>query len=212
MPQDGGTIFIIFSLAVLLMSVIVHEVSHGYVAWMLGDPTAKLSGRLTLNPTSHLDPIGSVIVPVITWSIGIPFGWAKPVPYNPYNLKAGKWGPAIVAAAGPLSNFALALLFGLGLRLSFILGITVSSTVIQAVFIVLFINLSLGIFNLLPIAPLDGSKLLFALLPYHLNYIEEFMVRNQFLLVLALILVMNSSVAVWLIIFENTLINLILGI
>src|SRR3989344_4725964 len=101
MPTDT-----IFFIAVLIMSVVIHEVSHGYVADYLGDPTARLAGRLTLNPLKHLDWFGSVIFPglLILLHAGFVFGWAKPVPYNPHNLRAGKWGPAIVAAAGPASN------------------------------------------------------------------------------------------------------------
>ncbi|HPI24743.1 MAG TPA: site-2 protease family protein, partial [Candidatus Paceibacterota bacterium] len=103
----------IFSIIVLVMSVVIHEVSHGYMAYVLGDPTAKLAGRLTLNPIAHIDPFGSIILPLLLSLLpgGIVFGWAKPVPYNPYNLQAGKWGPAYVAAAGPASNILLAVIF-----------------------------------------------------------------------------------------------------
>ena len=108
----------IFVIAVLIFSVVLHEVSHGYVAEMLGDPTARLAGRLTLNPLKHLDPLGSVILPVLLVLSGakILVGWAKPVPYNPYNLSNQRYGEAFVAGAGPLVNIALALLFGLALR------------------------------------------------------------------------------------------------
>lgn len=209
MPQDVSLVLMIFSIAVLVMSVIVHEVSHGFVAGMLGDPTAKYAGRLTLNPLKHIDPVGSIIVPIITSLAHIPFGWAKPVPYNPYNLKAGKWGPAIVALAGPASNLLIAVIFGLILRLFFV---SFSTPIQQAFFVIMLVNISLGIFNLLPIAPLDGSKLLFALLPYHLHYIEEFMTRNQIYLVLGLILFLNSSGVSWLVDFEYFLIRLILSV
>jgi Zn-dependent protease len=109
---------VIFSIAVLIMSVVVHEVSHGYAAERLGDPTARLQGRLTLNPLSHLDPVGSFLVPFLTYATtGVAFGWAKPVPYNPYNLRNQKWGEAIVAAAGPISNLIIAFLFGMLIRI-----------------------------------------------------------------------------------------------
>jgi len=211
MPQDAHLITLIFSLAILVMSVIVHEVSHGYVAYLLGDPTAKFAGRLTLNPISHIDIMGSIVVPLITSLAGIPFGWAKPVPYNPYNLKAGKWGPALVALAGPVSNLVLVLAFGLFLR--FWPGLHWEElTAAQSLCItIVFINMSLGIFNLLPVAPLDGSKLLFAILPYRLRYVEEFMMRNQLYLVFALIIFLNSSGVSWLVNFELFLIRLILG-
>ena len=94
------------------MSVVIHEVAHGYTAELLGDPTARLQGRLTLNPIKHLDMVGSIIVPIITYiSGGVIFGWAKPVPFNPYNLKNRKWGEGLVALAGPLSNLCIALFF-----------------------------------------------------------------------------------------------------
>src|SRR5687768_676502 len=108
---------IIFGIAVLILSIIVHEVAHGVAADRLGDPTARYAGRLTLNPISHIDPVGSIVLPLITYfSGGFIFGWAKPVPYNPYNLRNGTWGEALVALAGPTSNIALALVFGLLIR------------------------------------------------------------------------------------------------
>src|SRR3989344_3742758 len=108
----------IFGIIILIMSVVIHEVSHGLAANSLGDPTARFAGRLTLNPLKHLDPIGSVVVPIFTYLIGgFIFGWAKPVPYNPYNLGKGKWGQASVAAAGPVSNFLIAVIFGIILKI-----------------------------------------------------------------------------------------------
>ena len=108
---------VVFSIAVLILSVVVHEVSHGWMANYLGDPTARLANRLTLNPLPHIDPIGSVLVPLLLFftNAGVMFGWARPVPVNPYNLR-GKYGEAIVAAAGPLSNIFLAFAFGLVIR------------------------------------------------------------------------------------------------
>src|SRR3990167_5871308 len=108
----------IFYIAVLIFSVVVHEVSHGYAYLALGDRTAKYAGRLTLNPVSHFDLFGSFLLPLFTYfTTGFIFGWAKPVPYNPYNLRNQKWGPAIVGAAGPLSNIFLAVFFGIVLRI-----------------------------------------------------------------------------------------------
>src|SRR3989344_2516730 len=116
-----ATVITIFSLIVLLFSVIIHELAHGYVAFSLGDPTAKYAGRLTLNPLKHLDPMGSVIVPLLllfaTAGQGPIFGWAKPVPVNPYNFKDQKWGSLKVAIAGPATNFGIALFFGLLIRI-----------------------------------------------------------------------------------------------
>jgi Zn-dependent protease len=159
---------ILFFLLALIFSIIVHEVSHGYAAEMLGDPTARLQGRLTLNPIPHIDPIGSILVPAILVFSGASFlfGWAKPVPYNPYNLKNRKWGEAIVAGAGPAVNIFLALIFGLIIRFGINSlpenFVTLASTVV-------LINILLAFFNLLPIPPLDGSKLLRAVLPYKAN-------------------------------------------
>src|SRR3989344_9619311 len=111
----------IFSLIILIISVVLHEVSHGYAAAILGDPTAKYAGRLTLNPLAHLDPVGSFFVPILTTVLGgVTFGWAKPVPYNPYNLRGGKWGPAIVGAAGPLANLFFAGFFSFILHSTFV--------------------------------------------------------------------------------------------
>lgn len=165
------------------MSVVVHEVSHGYMAYYFGDLTAKMAGRLTLNPLKHLDMFGSFIVPLIAYSLtGFIFGWAKPVPYNPYNLRNAKVGEPMVALAGPLSNFVVALIFGLIIRFSGLLGIT-SVVFIEAASLVVLINVVLGMFNLIPIPPLDGSKILFGILPYNLMYIRTFLERNYFWLI-----------------------------
>ncbi len=157
--------FTIFFLLVLIFSIIVHEVSHGLAAEMLGDPTARLQGRLTLNPLPHIDIMGSIIIPailVLSHSTML-FGWAKPVPYNPYNLKNKKWGEAIVAAAGPGSNIVLALVFGLLVR--FGTG-TLPAQFIGYAGLIVFVNIILAFFNLIPFPPLDGSKLLKSVLPF----------------------------------------------
>ena len=178
---------VIFGIIVLIMSVVVHEVSHGYIANSLGDPTARIAGRLTLNPIKHLDPVGSVLVPIFTYLIGgFIFGWAKPVPYNPYNLRGGKWGPALVAAAGPLSNFLLAIIFGIVLRIVTPLSV-IPEAALSLIELIVLINIVLGIFNLIPIPPLDGSKVLFALLPPSMRNVENFFTRYQLILIVALI-------------------------
>jgi len=155
----------IFSIVVLIISVVIHEVSHGYVAYLQGDPTAKYQGRLTLNPIKHLDLFGSFIVPTISFMLGgFIFGWAKPVPYNPYNVRNQKWGELFIAIAGPASNIAIALIFALVLRLlSETTGL--SSAVVQGFALVIFVNIILAVFNMIPIPPLDGSKILSAFLP-----------------------------------------------
>ncbi|MEK7606383.1 MAG: site-2 protease family protein [Patescibacteria group bacterium] len=177
---------VVLSLIILIMSVVVHEVAHGHMANYLGDPTARLQGRLTLNPLKHLDPVGSFAVPLITWfSGGFVFGWAKPVPYNPYNLQKGRWSEAYVAIAGPLSNLLLAFVFGLLVR--FVPAVFPSSLIGVFALIVL-VNIGLAIFNLIPIPPLDGSKILFALLPPHLAHVRHFLERYGFVVVLFFVL------------------------
>lgn len=171
------------SIVVLILSVVVHEVAHGYAADYLGDQTARRAGRLTLNPIPHLDLMGSIIVPALTWwGGGFIFGWAKPVPYNPYNL-GGKRDEALVAAAGPASNLILAAVFALLVRADGVLlslpeaFITISSGIV-------LINIILAIFNLIPIPPLDGSKILFALLPARFYEWRQKLERYGFFLVI----------------------------
>lgn len=144
---------------ILVVSVVLHELSHGLVADRLGDPTARFAGRLTMNPLKHLDPVGSVLIPLLLVASGTSFifGWAKPVPYNPRYLRSRRWGSALVGAAGPAANVGLALLFGFGIRAGFLQG--------QIAYLVVLINLVLAVFNMLPIPPLDGSKLVYAFLP-----------------------------------------------
>jgi len=180
----------IFSLAVLVMSVVVHEVSHGFTANILGDSTARRAGRLTLNPFKHLDLMGSFLVPVLFYfSGGFVFGWAKPVPYNPYNLRDHKWGEAKVAAAGPLSNIVLAVVFGLVLRF-FVFSLPSPATDILT--LIVYVNIVLALFNLVPIPPLDGSRLLFSVLPYHLRYIQEFIERYWLVFIAVFIFLMSD--------------------
>ncbi len=175
----------IFQIFILIFSVVIHEVSHGYAASYLGDQTARYQGRLTLNPLKHLDPFGSFIVPLISYQLGgFILGWAKPVPYNPYNLRSGRWSEAMVAGAGPLSNIGIAVIFGLLLRFSQGFG---NSAFVEITTLIVFINILLAVFNLIPIPPLDGSKLLFAIFPSELNQIRTFFERYGFILLLFII-------------------------
>jgi Zn-dependent protease len=164
------TLFI-FSTIVFIFSVIIHEVSHGYVAYLQGDNTAKNAGRLTLNPIPHIDPFGSILLPVLLAVAGSPMivGWAKPVPFNPYNLRNQRWGEAMVAIAGPISNIIIAAVFGLLIRFG------VTSSLIQPFEYIVLINLVLATFNLIPVPPLDGSKILFSVLPYSMQGIKNFL-------------------------------------
>lgn len=149
----------------LIVSIVIHEVAHGYAANSLGDPTAKLAGRLTLNPIRHIDIYGSLIVPafLILTGSNILFGWAKPVPYNPYNLKNQRWGEAIVAVAGSATNLLIAVIFGLIVRYG---SISLPESFINIAAALSFVNLFLGLFNLIPIPPLDGYTFLRGILPY----------------------------------------------
>ncbi len=170
----------ILYIIIVLFSVVIHEVSHGFVADRLGDPTARYEGRLTLNPIPHLDPIGSILVPIISiFSFGVGFGWAKPVPYNPYNIKS-KYGDALVAGAGPLSNILIALIAAAFIRFDLVSGGLVS--IFDAI---LTINLVLAIFNLIPVPPLDGSKIVGNFLPYPAR--ERFMSLGVFSFALVLL-------------------------
>ena len=179
----------IFSFVVLIFSIVIHEFSHGWVAYYLGDPTAKHLGRLTLNPVPHIDLLGSIILPFILLitNAGFIIGWAKPVPYNPYNLRDQKNGEMLVALAGPASNLLLAVIFGIAIRILLLQGIDPSSSIILFFSIIVFYNILLAVFNLIPIPPLDGSKILFHFLPYSMHNIREILERNGFLFLLIFI-------------------------
>ncbi|MFQ6049949.1 MAG: site-2 protease family protein [Candidatus Paceibacterales bacterium] len=167
---------VIFTLIVLLFSIIIHEIAHGSVAYYLGDPTAKYAGRLTLNPLKHLDPFGSVILPLLllllTAGQGPIFGWARPVPINPYNFRDQKWGTLKVSVAGPSMNFLIAIIFGLIIRL-----FALPQPLLILFSIVTVYNFAWGIFNLVPIPPLDGYHILFSLLPAEWSNIKFFLRR-----------------------------------
>lgn len=170
----------LFSVLILIFSVIIHEVAHGAMAERLGDKTARDMGRITLNPIKHIDILGSIIVPlflIITKSSML-FGWAKPVPVNPYALKDRKYGEAKVAIAGPLANLLVAIIFGFVLRFAPFNQTLFSQNLEVILQGIVWINLLLAIFNLTPIPPLDGSHILFAFLPKSADSVKVFL--NQF--------------------------------
>jgi len=164
----------IFTLIVLFFSIVIHEVAHGSIALALGDPTAKEANRLTLNPLRHVDPLGTIFVPltllVLTFGQGPILGWAKPVPINPYNFRDQEWGTLKVAAAGPASNFLIAVVFGLFIRF-----FALSETLSILFSIIIIYNLAWGLFNLVPLPPLDGSWILFNLLPERFSNLKFFL-------------------------------------
>lgn len=193
---------VIFIIAILIFSIVIHEVAHGSMANSLGDPTARYAGRLSLNPLKHLDPMGSFIVPFMLVIMKAPFiiGWAKPVPINPYNFTDQKYGHLKVSLAGPLSNLSLALIFGLASRLIPLevgvrkaIGEGFSSLgremvaagfwgqVFYLFLFIVFINTLLAIFNLIPIPPLDGSHILFTFFPSLENKMGEIYARMGFI-------------------------------
>jgi Zn-dependent protease len=200
--MQTGPEFVIFSVLILIFSVIIHEVAHGWAANALGDPTAKLAKRLTLNPLRHIDPIGTILVPGILllshsiFSGGFLFGWAKPVPYNPYNLRNQRWGEAFVAIAGVATNLFLAVLFGFLARYAYGAG-SVAFGDLAA--LITLVNLFLGIFNLLPIPPLDGYTFLRSILPHKramaFRAFENRLMQGGFLTLIVFLLVFSYFLA-----------------
>lgn len=179
---------VIFLYIIIVISAVVHEYSHGFTAYYLGDPTAKNEGRLTLNPLVHMDLFGTVILPLfLLLTGGIFIGYAKPVPYNPNNLRDKKYGSLKVAIAGPLSNLFIALALGLFLR--FFSGSILASGIVPPIFLslialVVIINIALVLFNMIPFPPLDGSKVFFDLFP---RYWQRVMDMGFMGLILALL-------------------------
>lgn len=182
---------IIFQIIILILSAVAHEVAHGFAALKFGDETALRAGRLTMNPLKHLDPVGSVILPLLLAISHSPIGlaWAKPVPYNPIYFKNIRLGTRVVAVAGILTNFAIALIFGLILRF-FVPSLGSGAVLIMS--LVVLINIGLGIFNLIPIPPLDGSKILFSFLPYRYQKYLQILEQNGFIVIIIFLLLLNS--------------------
>lgn len=184
--MDGMILTIIIALGTILFSMTLHEAMHGFVANWLGDDTARLQGRLTLNPIKHIDPFLTILLPVMLAIAGGPiFGGAKPVPFNPERVRYDEWGAALVALAGPLTNFILAFIFyGVYILAQPDSGSIAAQILVTAV----SVNLGFFIFNMIPIPPLDGSRVLYALAPDFvrrgMEIIEQFGIIFVFLFVI----------------------------
>lgn len=189
---------LLFYFVIIVPSAIIHEYAHGWAAYMQGDSTAKYAGRLTLNPLVHIDRWGTILMPIVLYFLSggsFMFAYAKPVPFNPYNLRDQKLGPALVAVAGPLSNFLVAAVFAVFVRL--IAGGVADGLAVSAGFLgnlagffslIVYANIMLAIFNLLPVPPLDGSHILYAILPAPLaDKLRDFFARYGFMILLVLI-------------------------
>ncbi len=190
---------LVIILVVVLFSMVLHELAHGWVAYKLGDDTAKDDGRLTLNPLKHLDPVMSFLIPILMFFSGGPiFGGAKPVPVDTRNLKHGAWGMALVAAAGPLTNFLIALVGFLVGYWTGVLGFAEGGLFYAnnlgglIAVEVLMVNLGFGIFNLIPIPPLDGSRILYALAPDPVRDLMEKMENFGLVIVFAIVILFPS--------------------
>ena len=184
----------LFSIVILVVSVMFHELAHGTAADRLGDPTPRLRGRLTLNPFAHLELLGSFVVPLICIISGSGFiiGWAKPVPFNAAQLKNKRWGPAIVAAAGPAMNLVIAVLCAIVFRIVSATGFNPSfaDMLVQVV----TINVSLAVFNLIPVPPLDGHHILGAIIPGFKRWSDQLMGRYGLVLLVLVLLVTGSII------------------
>jgi Zn-dependent protease len=178
-------------IGVILISMTFHEAMHGFVAYWLGDDTAKLQGRLTLNPIKHIDPFLTILLPVMLALVGAPiFGGAKPVPFNPNRVRYEEWGAALVAAAGPLTNFLIAfIVFGIGTVLGYNLSDFATIDLVELILTYgVIINLGFFVFNMIPLPPLDGSRVLYALAPEFvrrgMEYVEQYGLIFVFIFVL----------------------------
>lgn len=186
------TLTAFFLIVILILSIMFHELAHGTIADTLGDPTPRLHGRLTLNPFAHLELLGSLVVPLLCIVSGSGFivGWAKPVPFNPAQLKYKRWGPALVALAGPVMNISIALMCALAFRLVYATGLNMPLVSMLAQVVV--VNISLAVFNLIPIPPLDGHHILGAFVPKFKSFSNRIMARFG-MIVLVLVLFFAGS-------------------
>lgn len=191
---------IVVILGVILVSMTLHEVMHGFVAYLLGDDTARLQGRLTLNPLKHIDPLLTILLPLGLYLFGAPvFGGAKPVPFNPDRVRYGEWGAACVAIAGPLTNLLIAfILFGVGVVAGQHVAGATSNDLFQLIITYgVVVNLGFFVFNILPIPPLDGSRVLYALAPEFVRRGMEYIEQYGLVVVFAVVLFASSYIGIF---------------
>lgn len=200
-------LLIIDRIVALVLALTLHEFMHGYVGYRLGDDTAKVQGRLTLNPRAHIDPFTTLILPAFLILVGSPvvFGAAKPVPFNPWALRYGKWGAALVAMAGPLTNLFLGVFFALWLRF-----VSVPAGVAELFLIIVVTNLAFFVFNMIPFPPLDGSRVLYALVPYSVREVMDRIERMGFLAIALFIMLFYSVIGGFITLAITTLLKLLL--
>jgi len=192
MPSEGKALFFVLGGAIFLMSIVLHEVMHGLTAHQLGDETAYVQGRLTLNPIRHLDPFFSLIMPLIFLvSLGVPFGGAKPVPVNPLRFRNPRAGMALTAIAGPATNLLIAAVFALLLKLPWL--VPADSFNYWLFFFGALLNIVLVAFNLLPVPPLDGSRVVTWLLPRELAYKWDSLGRYGWIILVVLVVVNRGT-------------------
>ena len=209
---------VITTLLVILVSMTIHEAMHAFMGYFLGDQTAKAEGRLSLNPIRHIDPFLTILLPLVLLMLGAPvFGGAKPVPFNPHKVRFGEWGVALVAIVGPLTNLVLAFtFFGIGVSLGFVDKFGFSPSLIGVMLqTFVFVNLGFFAFNMIPIPPLDGSRVFYALAP---DFVRGFMRQvEQYGLVIIMVLVMVGSPFIslfmnWLIVYTLQVFILIFSV
>ena len=193
-----SVVSIIMIFAIILLSMTVHEAMHAFMGYFLGDNTAKIEGRLTLNPLKHIDPFMTLLLPLTMVLLGGPvFGGAKPVPFNPNRVRYGEWGAAMVALAGPLTNLFIAFLaFGIGVLMGVVSngGLVASSFLGSVIAMTVSVNLGFFVFNMLPVPPLDGSRLLYALAPESARRLMEQIEQYGTLVVFLLVVLFSSAI------------------
>ncbi len=196
MFADINILQLVIVLGVILLSMTLHEAMHGFVAYYLGDDTAKLEGRLTLNPIKHIDPFLTILLPLMLAVVGAPiFGGAKPVPFNPNRVRYDEWGAAMVALAGPLTNFVLAFVFFGIFALTG--GVHSSGIIAEILITAVTVNLGFFVFNMIPIPPLDGSRVLYALAPEFVRRGMEIIEQYGLVVVFVIILFTGSVIGVF---------------